>query len=261
MTNPTFDPHFTAQSTAWQADDRSLFGAPLVIAHRSMTPGAVPNTVAAMTRAAEAGADLIELDVRLSLDRRPVLVHDAMLRASTTGRGWVRLWPSFGLRRLQLRHDALHSIDRLDDAIRACPPGCQLALHLKDHGALGPVLTRLRRADQAKQTWLWLERPRDVFRATRALPDLRITLLRPQGWHPDRYPHYLAEAQWVGAAAISLPAGVIDGPMVTRAHQHQLRVFTRIDDSQGVPALAMMGVDGFITDDPLGTRQALGWMG
>ena len=234
-----------------------MFGRPLVVAHRAMTPGAVPNTVEAIGLAANSGADLIELDVRLSLDRRPVLMHDAMLGPSSTGRGWVRLWPGFALHRVHLRGDRSMTISGLDDALAAVPHGVQLALHLKDRGALGPVLRLLGRRHQAGRTWLWLEHPADAWRATRSLPDLRVTLLRPDGWHGEVRDRYFTEAQWAGASGVSLPAGEIDTAMVTEAHQHQLRVFTRIDSPTQAPVLARLGVDGFITTDPAGTRAIL----
>ena len=71
---------------------------PLIVAHRAMTPGAIENTRTAIARAAEAGADLVELDVRLTLDRQPVVIHDAFLRRmeeyaafldALEPRGWV----------------------------------------------------------------------------------------------------------------------------------------------------------------------------
>ena len=222
-----------------------------------MTPGAIPNAAGSIDRAIEAGADLVELDVRLTLDRRPVLVHDAMLRGTTTGRGWVRLWPGFALRRLHLVLDPDRTVEMLDDVIGATSVDAQLALHLKDRGALGPVLQRLHRAGAGGRTWLWLEHARDVRTATRSLPELRVTLLRPTGWGPTVHQLYFAEAQWVGAAAVSLPAGLIDEPMVAAAHHHQLRVFTRIDDPAQASPLAQIGVDGFITTDPGQTQTLL----
>lgn len=234
-----------------------MFGAPLVVAHRAMTPGAVPNAVPSIGLAATAGADLVELDVRLSLDRQPVLVHDALLRPSTTGRGWIRLWPARALRCVHSREDRTVGVAPLDDALKAVPAGGQLALHLKDHAALGPVLTRIERAGLEGRTWLWLERPVDVRRAIRRLPSLRVTLLRPNGWHETVRERYFAEAQWVGAQGVSLPAGEITAAMVAAAHRHHLRVFTRIDSPAMAPQLAAIGVDGFITNDPGATKLLL----
>ena len=53
---------------------------PLVIAHRGASVAAPENTIAAFTRAIADGADGFELDVRLSLDGVPVVIHDQTLR-------------------------------------------------------------------------------------------------------------------------------------------------------------------------------------
>jgi glycerophosphoryl diester phosphodiesterase len=53
---------------------------PLVIAHRGASAAAPENTPAALEAAVAAGADLVEVDVRLSADGVPVCAHDPDLR-------------------------------------------------------------------------------------------------------------------------------------------------------------------------------------
>ena len=57
---------------------------PLIIGHRGSSAVAPENTLAAFDQAFEDGADGIELDVRLSRDGVPVVIHDATLKR--TGR-------------------------------------------------------------------------------------------------------------------------------------------------------------------------------
>jgi glycerophosphoryl diester phosphodiesterase len=52
---------------------------PLIIGHRGASAVAPENTLAAFARAIRDGADGIELDVRLSRDGVPVVIHDATL--------------------------------------------------------------------------------------------------------------------------------------------------------------------------------------
>lgn len=52
---------------------------PLIIGHRGASAVAPENTLSAFARALSAGADGIELDVRLSRDGVPVVIHDATL--------------------------------------------------------------------------------------------------------------------------------------------------------------------------------------
>lgn len=75
-------------------------GAPLVIAHRGASLFAPENTLSAFRLAIELGADAIEFDVKLSKDKIPVVLHDATLERTTTGRGRVKKHALADLRRL-----------------------------------------------------------------------------------------------------------------------------------------------------------------
>lgn len=223
----------------------------VIVAHRALTPGALPNARSSLHRAAGAGADLIELDVRLSLDRQPMVFHDAFLQPGSRGRGWIRLWPAFLLRRLPIGEGPEHdTISHLRDLLKAFPPGAQPALHLKDRGALQAVLGAIQRGGNPGHTWLWLEHPDDVRVATRRMPELRCTLLRPAGWTPGNRDRYFVEAQWAGAAGVSVPWGAVDAGLTAHAHQHHLRVFSRLERLADLPHHVAAGMDGVITDDP-----------
>src|SRR5919206_4427287 len=69
-------------------DNRQLTTA-LVIAHRGASGLAPENTMAAFRLAAALGADGFELDVQLSADGRPVVIHDARLNRTTDRVGAV----------------------------------------------------------------------------------------------------------------------------------------------------------------------------
>lgn len=60
-----------------------------VIAHRGAAAQAPENTLASFRRAAQLGAGWVELDVQLSADKVPVVIHDLRLGRTTSGRGAV----------------------------------------------------------------------------------------------------------------------------------------------------------------------------
>src|SRR5688500_8189427 len=62
---------------------------PLVIAHRGNSSQRPENTLAAFTSALHVGATFVEFDVQLTRDRTVVVLHDATLDRTTTGRGPV----------------------------------------------------------------------------------------------------------------------------------------------------------------------------
>lgn len=61
----------------------------LKIAHRGYSARYPENTLLAFERAVEAGADMIELDVHLSLDGRLVVIHDEKIDRTSDGTGLV----------------------------------------------------------------------------------------------------------------------------------------------------------------------------
>lgn len=61
-----------------------------IIAHRGCSHIAPENTLAAFVAAIEQGADAIELDVQLSADDIPIIIHDATLDRTTNSSGLVR---------------------------------------------------------------------------------------------------------------------------------------------------------------------------
>jgi len=73
---------------------------PLNIAHRGASGEAPENTLAAFDLAFRQGAGGIELDVHLSSDGIPMVVHDPRLSRTTSGRGWVIEHRANALRKL-----------------------------------------------------------------------------------------------------------------------------------------------------------------
>ncbi len=73
---------------------------PLVIAHRGASGEAPENTIAAFELAIAQQADGIEVDIHLSKDNHPVVIHDFTLERTTDGRGPVSQHTARELKRL-----------------------------------------------------------------------------------------------------------------------------------------------------------------
>jgi glycerophosphoryl diester phosphodiesterase len=73
---------------------------PLVIAHRGASGLAPENTLAAFKLAVAMGAEGIELDVHLSADGFPVVIHDRRINRTTNGIGQVRNFKAAELQKL-----------------------------------------------------------------------------------------------------------------------------------------------------------------
>ncbi len=75
----------------------------LVAAHRGDWFWAPENSLSAFQNCIEMGVDIIELDVRMSKDGVPVIIHDLTLDRTTTGKGNVADWTLDSLKTLYLK--------------------------------------------------------------------------------------------------------------------------------------------------------------
>ena len=104
---------------------------PLVIAHRGSMFARPENTLAAFAWAADIGADMVELDVRFTADRHPVVIHDKTVDRTTDGRGSVDQMSLAALRSLNTR--ARLPIPTLDEALAfSRNSGMPVLIDLKD---------------------------------------------------------------------------------------------------------------------------------
>jgi glycerophosphoryl diester phosphodiesterase len=87
----------------------------MVVAHRGFSGVAPENTMAAFKKAVEVGSDMIELDVRLSMDGEVVVIHDESVERTTNGKGRVIDLPLDELQRLDAgsKFDSSFSKERI----------------------------------------------------------------------------------------------------------------------------------------------------
>jgi glycerophosphoryl diester phosphodiesterase len=75
-----------------------------VIAHRGDWRYAPENSLPAIENAIQMGADIVELDVQRTKDGQFILMHDATLNRTTTGKGKVADWTLDSIRTLRLKN-------------------------------------------------------------------------------------------------------------------------------------------------------------
>jgi len=77
---------FVLTSQNFGADTKKI----LIIAHRGASGIAPENTLSAVKKAMDAGADIIEIDVHLTKDRQLVVMHDETVDRTTNGTGKIK---------------------------------------------------------------------------------------------------------------------------------------------------------------------------
>jgi glycerophosphoryl diester phosphodiesterase len=233
-----------------------------VIGHRGASALEPENSLAAFTRAARDGADGVELDVLCCATGEVIVFHDDDLARLAGRPDRIANLPLAELRSVILASGA--RIPTLEEALDACGPELLVNIELKTQGyaggPIGPLVERvaaivertsagarvLVSSFHPRACWAWMRRAPQVpagllFEAEAALP-LRAAWARhwlhPRALHPE--------------AALCTPETVERW----RKRGYLVNVWT-VDDPHTLQALAAMGVDAVITNDPGRTRRFL----
>jgi glycerophosphoryl diester phosphodiesterase len=227
-----------------------------IVAHRTCPLDAPENSLAGIEAASAAGADLAEIDVRLTRDLVPVLCHDSLPWRTLRWPVPVRLTPSPRFTRLRARDRAPH--DRpptLASAAAALPAALGFAVDCKASTALGPTIEVLGAAGVLDRSELWVRTRRAAGLALARGAGCRVALLGP-ALSPSLALRYLDRAARAGVHAASLDDALITPDVVARAHGLGLFLYCWVRDEGAHRRVVDAGVDGIVTDWPRTARAA-----
>jgi len=160
-------------------------GRPFVLGHRGASHAAPQNTLAAFRKAADVGADGVELDVHLSRDGVPVVIHNDSVDATTDGTGLVRDMTLVQLQALDAgaHFDAAFAGERiptLEEVLAEVGMRLLTNIELKagQTSALVPAVVELvRRMGMATRVWFSSFKPYALYRARALAPEIPCGLL------------------------------------------------------------------------------------
>ena len=234
--------------------------------HRGCPARAPENTLESFAHAVAAGARALELDVRLTRDGVPVVLHDATVDRTTSGRGAVA---ALSLARLaELDAGARFTRDggrttparglgvRVPtlDAVLAAFPDTPMIVEIKVVAAADAVRALLERHGSATRTLVasFHARALDPFRdapfaigATQR--EVRRLLRAALTRRPLPRPRYHAITVPPRYRGLPLPLGRF--ARLLRPHGVAVHAWT-IDDPAAARALWAAGVSGIVTNDP-----------
>src|SRR3954447_15085209 len=146
----------------------SAMSRPLVIAHRcgplDAEPPAAENSISGMLTSLALGADAIEIDVRLSLNGTPVLMHDITARRTAGFPVPVRLLSEAQLNRTRL-FAAKEPIPTLAAMLEAVPAGVLIVADVKDPRVMWATIEITRASGRLADTVFWCRQPKAVRQA------------------------------------------------------------------------------------------------
>jgi glycerophosphoryl diester phosphodiesterase len=222
---------------------------PIVFAHRGGGKIGPENTMAAFDRGLAAGADGLELDVRLSRDGIAVVHHDPTLDRTTRAKGPLKDRTAAEL--------ADVDVPALRDVL-ARYPKTGIIIELKEPGSAlaATVVGEVRRAGAIDRVCLGSLSLSALRTARAAAPDLmtsgarfevRMALYKSWcGLSPGRVPYQAFQVpETSGATRVVTPR------FVQLAHKAGIAVHVwTVDEPEDIRRLLDWGVDGIISDRP-----------
>ena len=247
---------------------------PVVIAHASSSHFGPPNTISMMRAAVRAGADVIDVDLRVTHDGELVASHDddvfgltgvhlsiagnslAALRRLDAGWSWPGPKRTHPLRGRGVR------IPTAAEILTAFP-GRRISFEFKTTGGERSLCRLLRATKRTDDAYVGSAGDAAVDRFKPLCPEVTTTVT-------DAMVVEFRAAQangssWCAPVPIGQPPfyrdneGVLSADSVRWSHDHGLAIYTwTIDDPADLATVARLGVDGVYTGRPDLARAAFG---
>lgn len=236
-------------------------GGTLNIAHRGASAEAPANTLTAFDRAATLGADGVELDVHLSADGVPVVIHDFAVDATTDGTGQVADLPLAALKELDAGSwfsptFSGERIPTLDEVFEAVGRRLLIDVELKVRGHPGRALAEAVARDVAhhglaERVLVSSFDPRALRQMRRFAPQLPLGFLTsplPDAWLARLRMGLMRDLQ---TEAVHPYWRVVRESTVRRIHNRGQRIVVwTVDDGDRMEQLTAWGVDAIVTNRP-----------
>jgi len=225
-----------------------------VCAHRGFSWEYPENTVLSFKKAVELNVDEIEMDVKFSKDKIPVILHDEKVDRTTDGTGYI--W-DLNLKEIK-KLDAGkwknvkfkgEKIPTLEEAIEVIPKNIDINLHTwTDKKLIEKVIKILIERDKIKTTYFAIDSSLIEF-ARKIYPDVRICNMGRQFNKPEIY---IEETKkWKAERLQFTPSYEITEKLVEKAHFYGIIVNVfYANDIKKAEKYIKMGVDVILTDRP-----------
>lgn len=238
---------------------------PLVIAHRGACRQAPENTLAAFRRAADLGADAIELDAKLSADGVVFVHHDLTLDRTTSGSGRLSRLTSAELARLDAgsRFGAAFAgepIPTLAEVFETVGRRLLINVELTNYEHVRDrlpdvVVALVHEKGVGSQVLFSSFNPLALRRARGLAPEIPCALLVEASGSGFRRGLFRAMTHF---EFYHPQDGLATARAFDREHRRGRRVNVwTVNDPARLKALARLGADGLITDVPDIARQVL----
>ncbi len=215
-----------------------------VIAHRGASYFEPENTLRSFKRAVEMGADRVEVDVRLSKDKKLVVIHDPIVDRTTNGTGRVEDMTLKQLKRLDAgKGERIPTLQAVIESLK----GTKMVIDMKIPGIEEKVIDMIHenRLENVLITSFYHGSLQKVKILDKNMKKGAIFSCQPL--KPERI------ALDASSDAIFPKHKFVNQEMIKRVHKHGIFIYPwTIDDPKTAKKLIRLGVDGIVTNKLIG---------
>ncbi|MCM8818323.1 MAG: hypothetical protein NC915_02445 [Candidatus Omnitrophica bacterium] len=225
-----------------------------ICAHRGFSWVYPENTILSFKKAVELKVDEIEMDVKFSKDKVPVILHDEKIDRTTDGTGYIWDLTLKEIKKLDAGKKKAEkfkgeTIPTLKDAIESIPNHIDINLHIwTDEDLIRRVIKILIELGKIKSTYLAIDSSL-IPLARKLYPEVRICNMKYQNI-PERY---IEETKRWNCERLQFfaPSYQITEEMVKKAHSYGIIVNVfYANDIETAEKYSKIGVDVVLTDRP-----------
>ncbi len=221
-----------------------------IYAHRGASVEFPENTMAAFRRALELGVEGIELDVHVSSDGVPVVIHDDSVDRTTNGSGKVSELTVEQLQRLDAGNG--ETIPTLGEVLDLVGDRLHVDIEIKANDAADAVLREL---DGRDTRWLISSFRWDVLKYVRSRDEDAELWVLTVGASDDA----IAVLREVNASALAIDHRGLDDDIAAFLADEGIRFWPwTVNDVERAKQCVEWGAIGICTDDPATLQQAFG---
>jgi len=213
----------------------------IIISHRGASGYEPENTVSSFRKAVALGAQMIEFDVRTSLEGELVIMHDSKVNRTTNGKGYIRDKTLEELRELDAGNG--EKIPTVEEVISEFA-GTKFVIELKEYNSEDKILDIIHKYKVINDVFIVSFHKRILKRIKHMEPDVLTGLIKffPFNIYKD--------CNFCNADMIAVFRYFITSGLVQKVHDMKLELFAWTVNKKGL-ALKMknLGIRGIVTDN------------
>ncbi len=221
----------------------------ILTAHRGASADFPENTLCAFEHAVEAGADLIEFDLRASREGIPLVLHDATLERTTDGKGEPEHLPLADIRKLDASGGKGAGIPTFEEVLASFSTRTlmNIQIYTGTEQALAEVCRLYRAYDMYDRGYLAIGKREQLDFVRRLDPEIEIYFL--PGWDTRSTPESLRLCRELGCRFVQPIKETVTADTVALCRELGLREnLFYCDDPEEAKRLFQSGVRGLLTN-------------